>query len=74
METDGVVMSVYDIYEKYLSRLNPCDYNSPKWLQSIGGAVAHLCDGTDCRCCLGFRMVFALMIGIGFGLFIGWLM
>lgn len=45
--------------------LNPCDVECP--YSGIGKVVAYLCYGTDCRCCLGFRMIFALLIGLGVG-------
>lgn len=57
---------------KYL--LNPCDYDRFRGLSPLGDGVAKVWNlftaGTDCPCCLGFRLFGALLVagGIGYGL------
>lgn len=46
-----------------LMKLNPCDRDD----SHLGRAFAFLTEGTDCRCCIGARIVLALIVGIGFG-------
>lgn len=62
--------------EKKLLRhqLNPCDYDRYRGLSAFGDGVAKVWNlftaGTDCPCCLGFRLFGALLLagGIGYGL------
>lgn len=53
-----------------MHKVNPCDYEHAVVLKPIMKLFTALTYGTDCRCCLGARMVFALLIGfvIGFAL------
>ncbi|WP_206002542.1 hypothetical protein [Paraburkholderia antibiotica] len=48
-------------------KLNPCDREDSR----VGRALAFLTEGTDCRCCIGARIVFALIVGLGLGLIFG---
>lgn len=49
---------------KYL--LNPCDYDRHRGLTALGDGVAKVWNlftaGTECPCCLGFRLLSALLI------------
>lgn len=49
--------------EEAVMKLNPCDREDSR----IGAAFAALTYGTDCRCCIGARIVFALVFGIAVG-------
>lgn len=48
-------------------KINPCDRDDSR----IGRALAFLTEGTDCRCCIGARIVFALVLGVAIGVAIG---
>ena len=48
-------------------KINPCDVDSFPKLQPLGKFFALFCYGTDCRCCLGFRTLAALLFGIALG-------
>lgn len=48
-------------------KLNPCDRDDSR----VGRAIALLTEGTDCRCCIGARIVFALVLGLAIGAAIG---
>lgn len=62
--------------EKRLFRhaINPCDYDRYRGLTAFGDGVAKFWNlftaGTECPCCLGFRLFGALLAagGIGYGL------
>jgi len=43
---------------KAVTSLNPCSYDK------IGNALAWLTEGTDCRCCIGARIVGAFAFGL----------
>ena len=59
-----------DTSRKLIHALNPCDYDRYRGLNAVGDSVAWLWNkftaGTDCPCCLGFRMLGA--IGAAFAL------
>lgn len=44
-------------------KLNPCDRDDSR----IGRALALLTEGTDCRCCIGARIVIGIMVGVVIG-------
>jgi hypothetical protein len=44
-------------------KLNPCDREDSR----VGRALAFLTEGTDCRCCIGARIVLALIVGSAVG-------
>ncbi|MGF6697627.1 hypothetical protein OKW38_002239 [Paraburkholderia sp. MM5496-R1] len=44
-------------------KINPCDRDDSR----LGRALALLTEGTDCRCCIGARIVLALLIGLAAG-------
>lgn len=46
-------------------RLNPCDLARFPALARLGDLVAKL--AVECPCCNGFRMIFALAIGLAIG-------
>ncbi|KVO05571.1 hypothetical protein WJ69_22995 [Burkholderia ubonensis] len=49
--------------EETLMKLNPCDRENSR----LGAAFAALTYGTDCRCCIGARIVAALVFGLVVG-------
>ena len=56
------------LYEKFkLYKVNPCDTDAYPCLTPLGKFFALFCYGTDCRCCLGFRTLAALLFGIAIG-------
>lgn len=54
---------------KYL--LNPCDYDRHRGLTALGDGAAKLWNlftaGTECPCCLGFRLLSAIAVAFGLG-------
>lgn len=48
-------------------KINPCDRDDSR----IGRALALLTEGTDCRCCIGARIVGALLVGLALGVLAG---
>ncbi|WP_429574772.1 hypothetical protein [Paraburkholderia sp. UCT70] len=44
-------------------KINPCDRDDSR----VGRALALLTEGTDCRCCIGARILLALLVGLGAG-------
>ncbi|WP_061161089.1 hypothetical protein [Caballeronia temeraria] len=48
-------------------KLNPCDRDDSR----IGRALVWLTLGTDCRCCIGTRIVVASIIGLAVGAALG---
>lgn len=57
---------------KLYHQLNPCDIDRFKPLAPVGDA-AHLLwklftFGTDCTCCLGFRLIFLVLAAFGAGM------
>lgn len=50
---------------KYL--FNPCDMDRHPVLKPVGDFFALFSAGTDCTCCLGARIFFALVIGFTIG-------
>lgn len=53
--------------EEAVMKLNPCDRDDSR----LGRALALLTEGTDCRCCIGARIVLALVVGVGLGAVLG---
>lgn len=49
-------------------RLNPCDIARFRPLAPIGDLVAKL--AVECPCCNGFRMIFALVLGVLLGVWV----
>lgn len=61
-----------DTGAKLYHKVNPCDIDRFWPLAPIGDA-AHLiwsgfAYGTDCTCCLGFRLIFLLLAAFGAGM------
>jgi hypothetical protein len=44
-------------------KINPCERDDSR----VGRALALLTEGTDCRCCIGARIVLALLTGLAAG-------
>lgn len=48
--------------------LNVCSADNDKGIAKVGWLFAFFGDGTDCRCCLGMRIVLAFILGLLMGL------
>ena len=51
--------------------VNPCDIDRLSILKPVGDFFALFSYGTDCTCCLGARIFFALVVGIAAGVYFG---
>ena len=55
--------------------LNPCDTERHRSLVRLGDAMARLWEGftagTECPCCLGFRLLAVALAAFAFGVWVG---
>lgn len=58
-----------DVPLKY--RINPCDIDSYGALTPVRRFFEFFSKGTDCKCCLGARVFFALAVGLTAGFAVG---
>lgn len=58
-----------DVPFKY--RINPCDIDHYAALAPVQRFFEFFSKGTDCKCCLGARVFFALVVGIVLGFAVG---
>lgn len=52
-------------------RINPCDIDRYESLAPLQRFFEFFSKGTDCKCCLGARVFFALAVGIAAGFAVG---
>lgn len=51
-----------------LYRVNPCDFEHIKAMTPVQKFFEFFTRGTDCKCCLGARVVIAFLLGVAVGL------
>lgn len=52
-------------------RINPCDIDHYESLAPVQRFFEFFSKGTDCKCCLGARVFFALVVGLVIGFAVG---
>lgn len=52
-------------------RINPCDIDHYESLTPVQRLFEFFSKGTDCKCCLGARVFFALVAGLVIGFAVG---
>lgn len=57
--------------KKLIHQLNPCDYDRYRGLSAFGDSVAWVWNkftaGTECPCCLGFRLFAVVAVAFAAG-------
>lgn len=59
---------LYEYFKLY--KINPCDADSFPFVQRLYKPLAFFASGTECKCCLGSRVVLAAVLGLAIGILI----